>query len=48
LARAEITATLDALADAGITSFELTGDVGHSPSTIIAGITTAPMIMHTS
>jgi cytochrome P450 len=46
LARAEITATLNALADAGVTRFELTGAVGHSPSTIIAGITTAPMVVH--
>jgi cytochrome P450 len=48
LARAEITAFLDALADAGVTGFELTGTVGHSPSTIIAGITSAPMVMHAS
>lgn len=47
LARAEITSILNALADAGVTRFEMTGPVGHSPSTIIAGITTAPMILHT-
>jgi cytochrome P450 len=47
LARLEITATLDALADAGVTRIERAGDVQRSRSTIIAGVTHAPLTLHT-
>jgi cytochrome P450 len=47
LARLEITATLDALADAGVTRIEPAGDVQRSRSTIIAGVTHAPLTLHT-
>jgi cytochrome P450 len=47
LARLEITATLDALAEAGVTRIERAGDVQRSRSTIIAGVTHAPLTLHT-
>jgi cytochrome P450 len=47
LARLEIAATLDALADAGVTRIERAGDVQRSRSTIIAGVTHAPLTLHT-
>jgi cytochrome P450 len=47
LARLEITATLDALAEAGVTRIEPAGDVQRSRSTIIAGVTHAPLTLHT-
>jgi cytochrome P450 len=46
LARLEIAAVLDALADAGVTDIGLAGPVARSRSTIIAGITSAPVILH--
>ena len=48
LARLEVAAVLDALLDKGVTRLELTGPVGRSVSNIIAGVTTAPMILHTA
>ena len=48
LARLEVAAILDCLLDRGVTRLELAGPVGHSASNIIAGVTTAPMILHTS
>ena len=48
LARLEVAAVLEGLLDRGVTRLELTGPVGHSASNIIAGVTTAPMILHTS
>jgi len=47
LARLEIAATLDALADAGVTRIERAGDVQRSRSTIIAGVTHAPLTLLT-
>jgi len=47
LARLEVAAVLEALLDRGVTRLELAGVVGHSASNIIAGTTTAPMILHT-
>ena len=47
LARLEIAATLDALAEAGVTRIERAGDVQRSRSTIIAGVTHAPLTLHT-
>jgi cytochrome P450 len=47
LARLEITATLDALAEAGVTRIEPAGDVQRSRSTIIAGVTHAPLTLLT-
>jgi cytochrome P450 len=48
LARLEVAAVLDCLLDRGVTRLELAGPVGRSVSNIIAGTTTAPMILHTS
>ncbi len=48
LARLEVAAVLDALLDRGVTRLELAGPVGRSVSNIIAGVTTAPMILHTT
>jgi len=48
LARLEVAAVLDCLLDRGVTRLELTGPVGRSVSNIIAGTTTAPMILHTT
>ncbi len=48
LARLEVAAVLEALLDRGVTRLELTGPVGHSASNIIAGVTTAPMTLHTT
>ncbi|NCY17522.1 MAG: cytochrome P450, partial [Actinobacteria bacterium] len=48
LARLEVAAVLDALLDRGVTRIELAGEVGVSASNIIAGVTAAPMILHTS
>ena len=47
LARLEIAATLDALAEAGVTRIEPAGDVQRSRSTIIAGVTHAPLTLLT-
>ncbi len=47
LARLEVAAVLDALLDRGVTRLELAGPVVRSASNIIAGITSAPMILHT-
>ena len=48
LARLEVAAVLDALLDRGVTRIELAGEVGVSASNIIAGVTEAPVILHTS
>jgi cytochrome P450 len=48
LARLEVAAVLDALLDRGVTRLELVGEVGVSASNIIAGITEATVILHTS
>ena len=48
LARLEVAAVLDALLDRGVTRLELDGEVGVSASNIIAGITDASVILHTS
>jgi cytochrome P450 len=48
LARLEVAAVLDALLDRGVTRIELAGEVGVSASNIIAGVTEAPLILHTS
>jgi cytochrome P450 len=48
LARLEVAAVLDGLLDRGVTRLELAGPVGRSVSNIIAGTTTAPMILHTT
>lgn len=48
VARLEVAAVLDALLDRGITRLELAGPVGWSPSNVIAGVTSAPMILHTA
>jgi len=48
LARLEVAAVLDALLDAGVTGLDLAGAVGHSRSNIIAGVTTAPMVLRTT
>lgn len=48
LARLEIAAVLGALTDAGVRSIELAGVPTRSPSTIIAGVTSAPMVLRTS
>ncbi len=48
LARLEVAAVLDALLDRGVTRLELAGPVGRSASNIIAGVTAAPMILHTT
>jgi cytochrome P450 len=45
LARLEIAATLDALLDAGVASIAPAGAVTRSRSTIIAGVTSAPLIL---
>jgi cytochrome P450 len=47
LARLEIAATLDALAEAGVIRIERAGEVQRSRSTIIAGVTHAPLTLHT-
>ncbi len=48
LARLEVAAILDSLLDRGVTRLEMAGPVGHSASNIIAGLTSAPMILHTT
>lgn len=48
LARLEVAAVLDALLDRGVTRLELTEPAGRSVSNIIAGVTSAPMILHTT
>jgi cytochrome P450 len=48
LARVEVAAVLDALLDAGVTGLDLAGAVGHSRSNIIAGVTSAPMVLRTT
>ena len=48
LARLEVAAVLDALLDRGVTRLELAGEVGVSASNIIAGVTEATVILHTS
>jgi len=48
LARLEIVAVLEALLDAGVTSVRSAGPATRSPSTIIAGVTTAPLTLLTS
>ena len=48
LARLEVAAVLDCLLDRGVTRLELAGPVGRSVSNIIAGTTSAPMILHTT
>lgn len=45
LARVEIAATLEALMAAGVRSVTPGGEVGRSASTIIAGITSAPLVL---
>ena len=47
LARLEIAATLDALIDAGVTTIDAVGPVQRSRSTIIAGVTNAPLVLRT-
>ncbi len=47
LARLEVAAVLDAMLDRGVTGLELAGPVGRSRSNIIAGTTTAPLILRT-
>ncbi len=47
LARIEIAATLDALLDAGVTAIDTAGAVQRSRSTIIAGVTNAPVVLRT-
>jgi len=39
---------VDALLDRGVTRIELAGEVGVSASNIIAGVTEAPVILHTN
>jgi cytochrome P450 len=48
LARLEIAAVLDCLLDRGVTRLEVAGPVGRSMSNVIAGVTAAPMILHTA
>jgi len=48
LARLEVAAVLDALLDRGVTRLELVGEVGVSASNIIAGVTDAPIVLHTT
>lgn len=48
LARLEVVAVLESLLDRGVTRLELVGPTGHSASNVIAGVTSAPMILHTS
>jgi len=48
LARLEVAAVLDALLDRGVTRLELAGEVGVSASNIIAGVTEAPIVLHTT
>ena len=48
LARLEVAAVLECLLDRGVTRLELAGPVGTSVSNVIAGVTSAPMILHTN
>ncbi|MCB0994591.1 MAG: cytochrome P450 [Acidimicrobiales bacterium] len=48
LARLEVAAVLDSLLDRGVTRLEPAGPVRRSASNIIAGTTSAPMILHTA
>ncbi len=48
LARLEVAAVLDALLDRGVTRLELAGPPVRSVSNIIAGVTSAPMVLHTT
>jgi cytochrome P450 len=47
LARLEVAAVLDCLLDRGVTRLEPAGPVGRSVSNVIAGVTAAPMVLHT-
>jgi cytochrome P450 len=47
LARLEAAAVLDALLARGVTRIQLAGEVERSSSNIIAGITAAPLVLHT-
>jgi cytochrome P450 len=47
LARLKVAAVLDAMLDRGVTALEPAGPVGRSRSNIIAGTTTAPLILRT-
>jgi cytochrome P450 len=48
LARLEVTAVLEGLLDRGVTRLELVGPPVYSESNVIAGVTSAPMILRTS
>ncbi len=48
LARLEIVAVLEALLESGVTSVSSAGPPSRSPSTIIAGVTNAPLSLHTA
>jgi len=48
LARLEIVAVLEALLDARVISVTSAGTPTRSPSTIIAGVTAAPLVLHTT
>ena len=48
IARLEVVAVLEALLDRGVTRLELTGPAVYSPSNVIAGVVSAPMILHTA
>jgi cytochrome P450 len=48
LARLEVVAVLESLLDRGVTRLELVGPTGYSASNVIAGVTSAPMVLHTS
>jgi len=48
VARLEVAAVLDALLDRGVTRLEPAGPVTYSPSTVIAGVVSAPMILRTA
>ena len=48
LARLEVVAVLESLLDRGVTRLELVGPTGYSASNVIAGVTSAPMVLHSS
>ncbi|MFM8861860.1 MAG: cytochrome P450, partial [Acidimicrobiia bacterium] len=48
VARLEVAAVLDALLDRGVTRLEPAGPVTYSPSNVIAGVVSAPMILRTA
>ena len=47
IARLEVAAVLEALLDRGVTRLEATVPASYSASNVIAGVTSAPMILHT-